>query len=276
VKHVPPLTAEPPSLAAYRASNPADAAAPGTMAAAVWSRFRDDPAYRVARAQLLERQQGLCGYCEQRLTSDTGELNMLDQQIEHVLSKSGAAGRTLDWKNFMLCCGGGTRAPRVAGQNNVSCGQFKGDGDLGPGCDPRTFPCTPKLIDVGLDGKLSANRAACAAAGRDPLELERTLNEVLNLNCERLRSAREKVIDNLLNWQVPLLKTQLEGSHLRADQVAEFQQLLVAGRLQPDSHGHLRAFWTTERHYLDPWSSEWIARNEPLLSCAAASVQGAS
>jgi uncharacterized protein (TIGR02646 family) len=236
------------------------------MSAAVWNRFRDDTAYKALRDLLLAQQRGLCGYCEQRLTSQTGVLHAMDWQIEHVLPKSGGPGRALDWTNLILCCGGGTyrhhsEASRYsAGKANVSCGQFKGDRPLPPGCDPRDFPCAPRLVSIGLDGELSAHEAGCLTAGVSATELNRVINDVLNLNCARLKFARQKVVDNLLNWELSVLSQQLQSGHLTAAQALEFRQLFVAMRLQTDGYGHLRAFWTVERQYLEPLSSEWIAQ----------------
>jgi len=53
MKPVRRLAAEPPTLAAYRAANPADDMAPADQASQVWRRFRDDPAYAAVKAQVL-------------------------------------------------------------------------------------------------------------------------------------------------------------------------------------------------------------------------------
>lgn len=278
MKHLPRLPAEPDALAAYREANPADTTAHGAEAKAVWDRFRDEKAaYDDVRARLVACQQGLCGYCEQRLTNDRGVLFTNDQQIEHVLHKSGGTGRTLDWTNLMLCCWGGSynekdpkykdHSRHYSGDENVSCGQSKADTCLGVGCDPRGFPCTPRLVRVIVDGTLVAEEEACRTMGLDPKELNNTINEVLNLNCERLKVTRAKVVDNVLRFQMPLLMEWLQQANLTGTQTTAFAQLFVAGLLQPDAHGHLRAFWSTHRQYLEPWSSEWVAENHELLRC---------
>jgi predicted ATPase len=38
-----------------------------------------------------------------------------DQQLEHLLAKSGGAGRSLDYQNVMVCCCGGTWRDGAAG-----------------------------------------------------------------------------------------------------------------------------------------------------------------
>jgi uncharacterized protein (TIGR02646 family) len=275
MKHLPQLLAEPPALTAYRASNPADVAADATKSKDVWDRFRSHEAYKEVRTQLIARQHGLCGYCEQRLTLKDGQLVLSDQQIEHVLPKSGGANRTLDWKNFVLCCGGGTYAHhkevsrRFAGKANVSCGQLKDDNSLHPGCDPREFPCTPRLVDIALDGTMSANATGCAALGIDPKKLNETINDVLGLNCERLRVARQTAAAQIREWTVQALNLAFDGTYLSEQELEDIYVEMVEGRLRPDKHGHLRAFWTTERQYLEPLSAKWLAQNHSKFGCTS-------
>jgi len=276
MKAVARLPAEPPGLATYRAAHPDDAAAEGTEAQAVWNRFRDSSAYRELRDELVKTQRGLCAYCEQRLTSPKGDLLPNDQQVEHVLAKAGGSGRALDWTNVVLCCMGGSYSERdpkyrdearhYRGPENVSCGQAKGECELPPGCDPRGFPSSPRLVRVLVDGRLTVEAEACRAAGVDPAELDRAINDVLNLNCARLTSPRAKVVANVLEWWLPLALQLSE--RLTADQRAAMMQLVVANSIQPDSHGHLPAFWTATRQYLEPYSNTWVANNAALLGSA--------
>lgn len=171
MKPVRRLAAEPPTLAAYRAANPADDMAPADQASQVWRRFRDDPACAAVLDALREAQQGLCIYCEQRVVDGNGALVRLDHQIEHMEPKSGAAGRVLDWRNLALaCCGGSFQAHKepsrgTSGKGNESCGQHKGEAAMRPHCDPRDFPPGARLVDVGLDGTLAPDLGACNQHG---------------------------------------------------------------------------------------------------------------
>lgn len=267
-----PRLSEPPALTAYRAANLADVAATGTAAKAAWNRLRDDPAYKQVQSALFAAQQGLCAYCEQRLTTtETGEVLKLDQQVEHVLPKSGGAGRTLDATNLVLCCGGGCfshtkdKTRHLAGKNNVSCGQTKGDLELGRGCDPRDFPLLYSIVDIRLDGTLVAEPTACTKAGISPADLDRTINDILNLNCDRLRSAREKVLNDVRLVIVDCLKYATAGRRLPQEKINQAFLGLIECRLCPDLHGHLSAFWTTERKYLEPLADSWITNNAHLF-----------
>jgi uncharacterized protein (TIGR02646 family) len=271
MKHVPRLRAEPSPLAEYRRDHPTDATADGQDATTAWTGFRDDPSYQELRSELVRLQQGLCGYCERRLTHPDGQLVGANQQIEHVLPKSSGHGRVLDWTNFMLCCAGNAfqhvldRPKGRQRRNNISCGQHKEDQQLPAGCDPRDFPFLSRLTDVGIDGVISANYSACVEHGISPQDLEHALNKILNLNCESLRKARQEIVGNIVGevlWLVEMLKSRLDLDREREQQ---FVDLIAHGCLAPDSHGHLRSFWTTERQYLEPWSSLWLSRNANLF-----------
>ena len=277
MKRVRPLLAEPQALAAYRRRHPRDAQAPGSEAGKVWERFRKDRAQpkKAVQQELLDRQQGLCGYCESRVSLESsGTLIVEDQQIEHVLAKSGGPGRALDWTNLMLCCQGGTglqlgqpngpaattsSPPGAPKPTTVSCGHAKGELALAPGCDPRTFPLSPRLVSVDLQGALVVDAAACQAAGIPPAALQTTIDDILALNCTRLKAARQQVAASLRATLLQLLQETTE------DQQRAGLELLVAARLSPDTFGHLRSFWTTEREILEPQAEHWLQQNGGLF-----------
>lgn len=271
MKHVRALAAEPPRLAQYRATYPAEEQRPANEAAATWDGFKSDvPAYQELLAKLAEAQQGLCIYCEQRLVDGAAKLVPNDYQVEHVQAKSGSVGGVLDWHNLALACGGGTYrhhqdSSRVyTNALNTSCGQTKGDDDLPRGCDPRTFPLLDALVEVGLDGRLSVNAPHCAAVGVAPNNVEDAI-KLLNLDCERLRKTRQDRRDNVNAWVVPLLAELLVATHLGPPQRQQMLDLLIAGRLQPDALGYLRASWSTERCALGSDAETWISNNQGLF-----------
>ena len=271
MKHVRALASEPPLLAHYRATYPAEEQRPANEATASWDGFKtDQPAYQELLARLAEAQQGLCIYCEQRLVDGMGKLVSNDYQVEHVQAKSGAVGRVLDWHNLALACGGGTYrdhpdASRVyTNALNTSCGQTKDDDDLPQGCDPRTFPLVNALVEVGIDGRLSVNAQHSAAAGVARKDVEDAIR-LLKLDCERLRKTRQDHRDNVNEWVVPLLAELLVAAHLSAAQRLQMLELLIAGRLQPDGSSYLRAWWSTERCALGPDAEAWVSNNGGLF-----------
>jgi uncharacterized protein (TIGR02646 family) len=276
MKAVPRLTEAPPGFAAYCADHETDVEASGEQAAKVWDRFRDDPAYKELRSALVAAQGGLCAYCEQKVTDELGELILLDQQVEHVKAKSGGSGRTLDWSNLVLCCGGGVyphhedTARKGTGVENESCGQRKGDFELPDRCDPRAFPLSPRLLDVDFDGTLSARRSDCQSVNINPDHLDVAINKLLNLNCERLRVARQSVANSVAGEFVWLGKELLSRLNLSEPRKRALEGEFVEGRLAPDERGHLCAFWTTERQYLEPWADTWLVANAHRFRCPPA------
>ena len=94
MKHVPQLGSEPHELAAYRAE--LGPISPDAKPETIWESFKSHSAFGAIRQALLVRQQGLCGYCEQRLVDADGQLILMDQQLEHVTPKSSDVAVTLD------------------------------------------------------------------------------------------------------------------------------------------------------------------------------------
>jgi hypothetical protein len=90
--------------------------------------------------------------------------------------------------------------------------------------------------------------------------------KLLNLDCERLRKTRQDRSDNLNSALVALLSELLGDSHLDPAQRQQMLGLFIAGRLQPDRFGSLRAWWTTERSALGPDAERWISANQGLFA----------
>lgn len=268
MKRVPTLLGEPPCLTTWRSDHPDDEQVPGPIA---WERFKDQRhCYAALLAELAARQQGLCGYCEQRLSKADGSLQNQDYQVEHVEPKS--RGRALDWQNLMVCCGGGTWAyhkdpTRYRAQDGPSCGERKGKHQLGLGCDPRSLPWRQPIVKVDLDGFMRADEEACRAAEIDPVVLQDTLDRLLGLNCERLKLARGEVARQISKWVVEVFEEALRLSpNLAEADAMAIRELLAGGRLRPDTQGHLRPFWSTERVYLGPLAEAWIRKHPDLLN----------
>lgn len=274
MRRVPSLTAEPPSLEAWRARNPDDEHLAGTAARDAWKRFRRRrSAYHEVTKALLARQQGLCGYCEQRLSNSDGTPILHAAQVEHVRPKHGGPGRVLDWQNLMLCCNGGTGPhhdddslppPGAETKAKLSCGQAKGERHLEPGCDPRTLPWREPIVTIGLSGRMRARHDACRRAGIDPRALEDTIDR-LNLNCERLRMRRRAIALALSKEMRHLWLEALRITTRTETETIAILQHYVGEQLRPDGHGHLRRFWTTERQYRGELAEAWIREHPSEL-----------
>lgn len=209
---------------------------------ASWEGFQGTDAHGRLLDALHALQRGLCAYCEIGLVPD-------DRQVEHVVPKRSAAGksREFDPENLVACCLGGTN-PRLAASGDGgarfwdppveyrSCGQAKGDAVVPDFVDPRTIPAGPPILRVAPNGKVRPDPEGCARAGVDPDRVRGTIR-VLNLNSRRLQTARKirfKVLEDA--WRPD------------ADDEAA---LIEAARdeLLPDAAGRLRAFFTTARWF---------------------------
>ena len=167
-----------------------------------WDRFRSHDAglsYRGLVEELSNLQHGLCGYCEIDLTE-------LDRQVEHIVPQSDPERGTLlalDVTNLLACCKGGTErnfAPDRLGdrdrylkpvKRNRSCGEAKGNLVHREFLHPRDLPALPSLTRVLDDGRLEADKQACESRDMAAASVTSTI-EILNLNAERLRLARER------------------------------------------------------------------------------------
>lgn len=206
-----------------------------------WERFRDHEggaSYRELVEGLVNLQHGICGYCEI-------DIQERDRQVEHVIPQSDplrGAAHALDSGNMIACCKGGTlvtddetrRLDPV--KRNRSCGEAKEDRVDTDFVDPRTLPDLPSLTRVNFDGRIEADAASCESSGIPVGRIEKTI-EILGLNTERLRRARENHWDALsVNWE----------SEMGA---AGLMQAAATAELLPDNDNRLPRFFTTSRSY---------------------------
>lgn len=156
---------------------------------------------------LIERQHGLCAYCEIDLIET-------DSQVEHFHPKSDTSDSSINWTfkitNLFAACKGGT-AKNLFGENtrfpvrkrfrkstkkNRSCGEYKGNQIPGVDIDilkPSELPATPPLFSISRNGAIRVNDNNCRIAEIDPVKVENTIRE-LNLNCDRLNDARMEIL----------------------------------------------------------------------------------
>ena len=223
---------------------------------ACWNGFKSHQsgqAYRELFERLLSIQHGLCGYCEIDITEQ-------DRQVEHVIPRSDprrGALCALAHDNMIACCKGGTWDSgdqarwQIPVRKNRSCGEAKG-GNLDPEfVDPRNLPELPSLTQVGSGGKIVANEAACLRARMDAQKENRTI-DILGLNVERLRIAREKHWRALNeNWK---------------EHFGDLEVMMEAAReeLLPDGINQLKRFFTTSRSFFDGLAEDILAENDEI------------
>lgn len=269
MKFVRTLAAQPPLLQQYNANNPNEALRPTAEADATWTTFKaDEQAYDEVLDHLTQAQQGLCCYCEQRLVDSSGNRVPMDYQVEHVLPKSGAIGRVLDWQNLALACCGGTyphhkdHSRQYQKKKNISCGQTKGNKPLA--CDPRNLSICEPLMTVGIDGTLKVDAGRCAAAGVSQTDVQDAIG-LLNLDCERIRKTRQDIENGTRTWFTESLAT-FASSQLTASQQRTAVELLIAARLQPDAQGNLVRFWSAERSALGEVADPWVVAQKAIFT----------
>ena len=224
-----------------------------------WNGFRDHNAgasYNELIEKLVDVQHGLCGYCEINLIE-------LDLQIEHVIPRSDpqqGSSKEVDITNMIACCKGGTSpvfAPSEKSsdedrysdpvKDNWSCGQAKGNRNDADFLDPRKLPALPSLTKVLVDGRIEVDEEACKSVGIPAARVTRTI-EILNLNAERLRLAREARRNDLV-----------ELSRRVADNQSKMDAW-ICSVLTPDDAGRLDSFFTTARSYFGPLAKRVLAQ----------------
>ena len=196
--------------------------------------YRQGDAYQELIDRLTELQRGLCGYCEIDLLGS-------DRQVEHVAPQHVHPEAALHASNMLACCQGGTRASKneerflKPPKRHLSCGQAKAGLDDARFLDPRSLPALPSLLAVRYDGRIEADGNACKSE-EEIAKVERTI-EILGLNVERLRAARERRWKDLLAVWEPHFES---GTEMTRGARME---------LLPGQDGRLSCFFTTRRSF---------------------------
>lgn len=218
-----------------------------------WNDFRDynkGASYSELIEKLIDVQHGLCGYCEINLTE-------LDRQIEHIIPRRGphqGASREVDITNMIACCKGGTSPVFASSErssdedryldpvkDNMSCGQAKGDLNDAEFLEPRKLPALPSLTKVLVDGQIKVDEEACESVDIPAARVIRAI-EILNLNAERLRSARARQWNNL----------EEEADQIGDPDDSDIMDAWIRSVLMLDDAGRLVSFFTTARSYFGP------------------------
>ena len=239
MKRIRTMNEPPPGLSSYLEQATAPSYAP---------EFRDyegGVAYKELIAGLMALQRGLCGYCEVSLADS-------DRQIEHIAPQSRHPERALETTNMLASCKGGSvpsedkerflKPPK----RNLSCGQAKGSLDDPQFRDPHTLPALPSLLVVRHDGRIRADPNACQSE-EEIAQIEKTIT-VLGLNVERLRMARQKRWENLLEiWAPHFEKAKTMAQAARRE-------------LLPRQDGRLASYFTTRRSFFGRYGEHVLAQ----------------
>ena len=223
-----------------------------------WDEFKSHKrgeSFKKVRDSLIQNQHNLCAYCEIDLIES-------DRQIEHFIPRSDLIDgqeSELEITNLLACCLGGSKrqsSPQIGRSvgrylepvaENLSCGQAKSSARLPQ--DPRNLPSDTSLFTVEFDGTICPDAGSCEEMNI-PIEIVSSTIRMLGLNVERLRRARER------HWEVLLEKT----SDFIHD--SEKLQSMASQMLLPKEGGRLLPFFTTTRSFLGPDAESVLDRSQ--------------
>lgn len=153
---------EPPSLTEHRKTPHAD--------------YRNYTEKDLLRQHLVNEQGGICCYCMSRIRPTAGGM-----KIEHWQCQENYPARQLEYRNLLGACPGGEGRPG----KEQHCDTFKGDAELS--INPADPACNvERLIKFPGSGRVKSD---------DP-DIDRELNEVLNLNHPQLVANRKATLDS--------------------------------------------------------------------------------
>ena len=212
--------------------------------------YQAGAAYRELITELVDLQRGLCGYCEIEIL-----LRQPNYQVEHVLPQSTHPEAALHTSNMIACCRGGTAESKdkerflKPPKRNQSCGQAKEDRDDPQFLDPRQLPALRSLFVVRIDGRIEADDCVCESE-EEIAKVEKTI-EILGLNVERLRAAREKRWRDLHDVWTPHFQS--------VDAMTRGAEMT----LLPGKDGRLSSFFTTKRSFFRLYGGEHVLSLAP-------------
>ncbi len=148
------------------------------------------------RESLVREQHGICCYCLQRIRPSEAEMKI---EHWHAQSPNKYPNEQLNYDNLLGACRGGHGEKK----GNQHCDTRKGDEDL-------TFNPSNPAHDVEALFKFPGSGRIEPVSGDD--DLERQLNEVLNLNHSALVRNRKAVLDSFTDT---LRRGKAKDSHLR-------------------------------------------------------------
>jgi uncharacterized protein (TIGR02646 family) len=128
------------------------------------------------RNSLVDEQRGICCYCMQRI-----QPNLENMKIEHWKSQKYFSAKQLDYDNLLGACLGGMGKP----YKDQHCDTRKQEKDLSFNPASQSHD-VEKMFMLPGSGRIEA---------KDP-QLQKELEDILNLNHPRLVSNRKAVIDS--------------------------------------------------------------------------------
>jgi uncharacterized protein (TIGR02646 family) len=180
----------------------------------IWDKLTQKKKHKQALQDVIIEEQGyICAYCNRRIHKQKPED---DEQLrmDHLDSKDKHPAKTLDYYNLVGCCYGDQREKtRTTPPRSVHCDVSKDNIELPLAIFPTNISCEEVLIYTS-EGEILSN---------DTLVNE-AINKTLNLNCEKLTTARKSKLSPYVN--VDIDKDE-------AEKLVQHYQTFVGDKLEP-------------------------------------------
>jgi uncharacterized protein (TIGR02646 family) len=250
---------EPQELSQYRNSHPHGD----------WARFKNSGGgkrYTAVANKLKSDQGGICAYCEIDLKSRSTQADHNDFRVEHFIPKSESTPQYnyhLDWSNLLGVCHGGSDRYVVDAADrftspDLHCDAYKDQYGINRSQDvlnPLSIPAFPPLftfsrnVDSNKNGSMSVIPDNCT---RSSLSFDKAQNTIdyLNLNSEKLKKSRGKVLNTLNN--------SLRAEIAKGTEMKAAIQKLCKIYLSRKADGTWSPFFSTIRAYLGIEAEEYL------------------
>ncbi len=214
---------EPPGLKEYKSKYP------GSDDYIDFCSYQQAQAFTELRENLLKEQKFVCAYCGQRLGEDVLKMkteHFEPQNHDKLTIETKKEYHNLNYNNLLACCRG----------NDDKKGENHCDSKKGP--KPLHFIANPATIQIRnstIKYKVNPRSEEVLIFSTDP-EIEKELNQILNLNHQILREKRfnqwRRVTKNLGHtetWKVPKVKRLKDDYALLVDGIKhqEFKDFIV-------------------------------------------------
>lgn len=140
---------------------------------------------------LLKDQGGLCAYCMRKINADSMQIeHYFPQHPQDPSLQKKADSLSMQYSNMLAVCNGNKSQAHRHRLEALTCDQHKGEQLIT--VDPQNEAMMLNHIKYGTDGRIYS----------DDAEIDRDLNEVLNLNSDEahMKENRKRALESLKAW----------------------------------------------------------------------------
>lgn len=143
------------------------------------------------RECLLKDQGGLCAYCMRRIDAESMQIeHYFPQHPQDPSLQMEADSKSMQYSNMLAVCNGNKSQAHRHHFEELTCDQHKGEQLIK--VDPQNEAMMLNHIKYSTDGRIYS----------DDAEIERDLNEILNLNSDKahMKENRKSALESLKAW----------------------------------------------------------------------------